>query len=162
MISTPVLFLIFNRPELTEKVFQKIQDAQPKYLFVAADGPRDNKYGEKDLCEKTRAVVLENITWECEVKTLFRTENLGCRTAVSSAINWFFENVEEGIILEDDTVPDNSFFSYCQALLEKYRNHEQIMMITGDNFQDGIKRGNGSYYFSRYVHIWGWASWRRA
>ena len=107
-------------------------------------------------------MILDMIDWDCEVKTLFRENNLGCKVAVSSAIDWFFEQVEEGIILEDDCLPDQSFFGYCEELLEKYRDDERIMMISGDNFQDGIKRGDGSYYFSKSIHIWGWATWKRA
>jgi hypothetical protein len=159
---TPILFLIFNRPEVTEKVFNEIRRRKPKYLYVAADGPRDAKEGEREKCEITRKVVLNNIDWECDVKTLFRDQNLGCGRAVSEAITWFFENVEEGIILEDDCLPDPTFFTFCSELLARYRNDTRIYSITGSNFQDGIKRGNGSYYFSRFPYIWGWATWRRA
>ena len=155
-----VLFLIFNRPDTTELVFEAIRNAKPKRLFVAADGPRSNIKGDVENCEKARAVVAR-IDWDCELHTLFRDANLGCRTAVSSAISWFFENVEEGIILEDDCLPDESFFPYCLELLEKYRHDERIMHIGGHNFQFGERIGPASYYFSQFCHIWGWASWRR-
>lgn len=158
---TPVLFLIFNRPDATQRVFDEIKKAKPLRLYVAADGPRSNKEGESDRCEETRKIIRQ-VDWECEVATLFREENLGCKKAVSSAIDWFFGQEEEGIILEDDCLPDPSFFGYCQELLEKYRDDDRVMMISGDNFQDGAMRGDGSYYFSKNVHIWGWASWRRA
>ena len=160
-MNKPVLFLIFNRPKTTKKVFDVIKDVEPDRLFIAADGPRKNKQGEESLCDQTRKIT-ENIDWPCEVKRLYREENLGCKNAVSSAIDWFFENVEEGIILEDDSLPDKSFFWYCSELLTKYRNNAEIMHIGSNNFQDGISRGTGSYYFSKYPHIWGWASWRRA
>lgn len=160
-MKTPVLLLIFNRPELTFTVFQEIRTAKPEKLFIAADGPREGKEGEPEKCEQTRSIV-KQIDWNCEVKTLFRDKNLGCRNAVSSAITWFFNNVEEGIILEDDCLPDPSFFKFCQALLEKYRKCEQVMHIGGNNFQNGRKRGEDSYYFSNFAHIWGWATWRRA
>jgi hypothetical protein len=160
--DVPVLFIVFNRPDTTAKVFQRIREVQPIKLFIAADGPRIGKDGEKEKCEAVRKLILEGIDWPCEVKTLFRDQNLGCGLAVSGAITWFFENVEEGIILEDDTLPDISFFPFCKTLLEKYRYDEKVKMISGNNFQRGKWRGDGSYYFSAYNHIWGWASWRRA
>ena len=160
-LKTSVLFLIFNRPDITQKVFNAIRQAKPKQLFVAADGPREGKEGEKEKCQKAREIATF-VDWDCEVKTLFRDKNLGCKIAVSSAIDWFFENVEEGIILEDDCLPSQSFFWFCQELLEHYRDDTRIMHISGNNFQFGHKRGEGTYYFSQYNHIWGWATWKRA
>jgi len=160
-LNTPVLFLVFNRPETTSKVFETIQQAKPPRLYVAADGPREKIKGEVGKARRVREIATQ-VDWECEVKTLFRDENLGCKVAVSSAIDWFFENEEEGIILEDDCVPHPSFFPFCQELLDRYRNDERISMIGGINFQFGQKRGLASYYFSKYNHIWGWASWRRS
>jgi ADP-heptose:LPS heptosyltransferase len=161
MIHTPVLFIIFNRPDVTSLVFNEIKKAQPKQLFVAADGPRANRPADIELCRETRAII-DLVDWPCEVKTLFREHNLGCGDAVSSAITWFFEQVEEGIILEDDCLPHPTFFSYCQDLLEYYRNNPKVMHIGGVNFQNDHKRGDASYYFSGITHVWGWASWRRA
>jgi len=160
-LKVPVLFLIFNRPGTTQQVFNEIRKAQPSQLFVAADGPRKDRHADYELCKKTREII-QQVDWDCEVFTRFQDENLGCKRAVSSAINWFFSIVEEGIILEDDCIPDQSFFPFCQELLEKYRHDERIMMISGDNFQFGKKRTNYSYYFSKYFHVWGWATWRRA
>ena len=160
--QVPVLFLVFNRPDTTEKVFQRIREMKPAKLFIAADGLRPGKAGDKEKCEEVRDLILKGIDWRCEVKTLFRNSNLGCGHAVSGAINWFFENVEEGIIIEDDTLPDLSFFNFCRELLEKYRHDKKVKMISGNNFQNGNWRGDGSYYFSAYSHIWGWATWRRA
>ncbi len=160
-LNSPVLFLIFNRPDTTYRVFEEIRRARPARLYVAADGPRPNRPGEDELCRQTRDIV-NRVDWECHVVTLFREQNLGCRPAVSSAIDWFFTHEEEGIILEDDCLPDQSFFSFCAELLEKYRHDERIMHIGGANFQYGRQRGQASYYFSRIPHIWGWASWRRA
>lgn len=160
--TTPILFLIFNRPDTTAQVFEKIRAIKPKHLYVAADGPRPSKPNEAALCQQARELVLRNIDWECELHTRFLDENLGCKMAVSSAITWFFENVEEGIILEDDCLPDISFFGFCAELLKYYRNEERIMHIGGANFQDGQQRGTGSYYFSTLAHIWGWATWKRA
>ena len=158
-MNTPVLFLIFNRPNTTKKVFEEIRKAKPEKLFVAADGPRDNKPGEKERCKETRKIT-EKIDWPCDVERLYRKENLGCKLGVSSAITWFFDNVEEGIILEDDCLPHQSFFNYCTELLGRYRNCEKIMHIGSESFV--IMRNRESYYFSRYPHIWGWATWRRA
>ena len=160
-LTTPVLFMIFNRPDTTQKVFNAIRQAKPKQLFVAADGPREETEGEKEKCKQARKVI-EQVDWNCEVKTLFRDKNLGCKIADTFAIDWFFENVDEGIILEDDCLPSQSFFWFCQELLEYYRSDRRIMMVSGNNFQFGKARGEGSYYFSKYVQVWGWATWRRA
>jgi hypothetical protein len=161
MFETPILFLVFNRPDVTAKVFEQIRFIQPKQLFIAADGPRQNFADDDMLCGQTRNLILDNITWPCEVKTLMRETNLGCKIAVSSAITWFFTQVEEGIILEDDTLPNQSFFKFCQRLLIKYRTDDSIFHISGNNFQLSMI-GDGSYYLSKLPHIWGWASWRRA
>lgn len=156
-----ILFLIYNRPAYTFKVFEKIREAKPQKLFIAADGPKPDKKGDAEKCLEARKIV-ERIDWPCEVKTLFREKNLGCKIAVSGGISWFFEQVEEGIILEDDCLPNQSFFSFADLMLEKYRNNSKIMHVGGTNFQSGEERGSDSYHFSHCVHIWGWASWRRA
>ncbi len=160
MLKTPVLFLIFNRPDLTEIVFNEIKKAKPEKLYIAADGHKENVPGDKEKCEKTRKIT-EKIDWDCEVKTLFREKNLGLKTAVSSAIDWFFENEEEGIILEDDCVPAESFFCFCGQLLEYYRDEPMVMHIAGESPLDE-SFGNASYYFSSIEHCWGWATWKRA
>lgn len=162
LFNTPILFLIFNRPEETKKVFEEIKKIKPANLYISADGPRASKYGEDLLCDKCRQVVLDGIDWHCEIKTLFRKENLGCGKAVSEAITWFFDNVDEGIILEDDCLPDPSFFIFCETMLAKYRYDDRIMHIGASNFQLGKWHGEGDYYYSRYSHIWGWASWKSA
>ncbi|MFA6995443.1 MAG: hypothetical protein WC249_03500 [Patescibacteria group bacterium] len=159
--QTPILFLIYNRLETTQRVFEAIRRAQPKQLFVAADGPRLDREGDKEKCGATRRII-EQIDWDCEVKTLFREENLGCKTGVSSAINWFFENVEEGIILEDDCLPIDSFFPFCQLMLEKYRNNSSIGMIAGTNYLFSYNDFQYSYYLSKHCYVWGWATWKRA
>jgi hypothetical protein len=160
-METPVLFLIFNRPDLTEQVFATIREAKPAKLFVAADGARENKEGEAELCIQTRSVVLDHIDWDCEVHTLLRDKNLGCKVAVSSAINWFFDNVEEGIVLEDDTLPSQSFFTFCEEMLSKYRDSEEVTSICALNFLGEYSNGTDSYFFSKIIGIWGWASWKR-
>ena len=161
MCNTPLLFLIFNRPDTTALVFEQIRKLEPKYLFLAADGPRNDKPGEADLCKASRDIVLKGIDWECEVKTLLREKNAGCKKAVSGAINWFFEIVESGIILEDDCVPDQSFFPYCEELLDRYKDDEDIIAIGGTNLGYTLKNKD-SYAFARFMNIWGWATWRRA
>jgi len=160
-LETPVLFMIFNRPETTRQVFDAIQKARPKHLFIVADGPRADRAGEKELCEKARAIATA-IDWDCEVRTLFRDHNMGCGLGPADAITWFFSQVEEGIILEDDCIPDPSFFSYCTELLNRYRNDERVMHISGNNFVDKDYSQGESYYFNYYFTAWGWATWRRA
>lgn len=160
-MTTPVLFLIFNRPEMTAQSFAGIRRARPPRLYIAADGPRADRPEDEELCKQTRAIVAA-VDWPCAVRTLFRKRNLGCAKGVSTAISWFFQHEEEGIILEDDIVTHPDFFSFCEAMLKYYRNDERVMHISGMNMQFGIKRGESSYYFSEIMHCWGWASWRRA
>jgi hypothetical protein len=159
--ESAVLFVIFKRPETTKLVLEQIRIARPKKLYIAADGPRPGLNDEKLLCEQTREVV-SKIDWECTVKTKFNETNEGCKQGVSAAINWFFNNEPEGIILEDDCLPANSFFKFCDTLLAKYRYDTRVRHITGCNLQFGKKWGDGSYYFSNRTHVWGWASWKRA
>lgn len=160
--TPPVLFLIFNRPSTTEIVFEEIRKAKPGKLFIAADGPRKNKAGEKEKCDAARAI-LSKVDWNCEVKTLFREENLGCGRAISGAITWFFEHVEEGIILEDDTKPAPEFFRFCAELLEYYRDDIRVMEIGGSSLPNRLtNNSNYSYFFSDWDYIWGWATWKRA
>lgn len=155
--DTPILFLVFNRPVTTNAVFQKIKEVQPKKLYIAADGPRNE--GESLKCEEVKTIFAA-IYWDCEVKTLYRDKNLGSGKAVSEAITWFFDQEEQGIILEDDCLPDLSFFNYCSVLLRRYSSNKSVWHISGNNFQNGKIRGRGSYYFSMYNHTWGWATWR--
>src|SRR5262249_30172169 len=154
--TPPILFLIFNRPDTTARVFEVIRLARPSRLYIAADGPR-SKTGEAELCQEARRVATD-IGWKCDMQTLFRDQNLGCRAAVSSAVTWVFENEPEGIILEDDCLPHPTFFLYCAQLLDRYRADTRIMCITGDNFQEEMGTYPYSYYFSKYNHCWGWAS----
>lgn len=161
LLSTPVLFIIFNRPETTARVFEQIRAVKPARLFISADGPRRQKTGEAGRCMQARAII-KQVDWNCDLQTHFSETNLGCKMGVSSAITWFFEHVEEGIILEDDCFPDISFFSFCEALLDRYRNDQRVMHINGINFQDGRTRGDGTFYFSILSNVWGWATWKRA
>jgi hypothetical protein len=160
MLRTPVLFLIFNREDTTRRVFEAIRAARPARLYVAADGPRAERAGEAEMVRQTRAVI-DGVDWPCEVKTLFREENSGCQQAVSRAITWFFEHEERGIILEDDCLPDPSFFPYCEELLERYRDDERIGHISGNCYLPQFVPSGQSYDFASIPHIWGWATWRR-
>jgi hypothetical protein len=160
MLDTPVLFIIFNRPNCTKAVFAQIRNAKPKQLFIAADGPRITKPDEDLLCNQTRKIVAD-IDWECEVKELFSEENMGCGRAVSRAINWFFDNVDMGIILEDDCVPNQSFFTFCEVLLMRFRNDFRVWQISGSNLISELSTNElDSYFFSYYGTIWGWATWK--
>lgn len=157
--NTPILFLIFNRPDLTNLVWKEIAALKPTKLYIAADGPRNSK--EEKICKETR-LITENIDWECEVNRLYRNTNLGCKEAVSSAITWFFDNVEAGVILEDDCLPNYSFFSFCREMLDYYHNDLSVGHINGSNhLEKGFDVGNDSFYFSKYAHVWGWATWAR-
>jgi len=159
-MKKPVLFLIFNRPEYTNQVFETIRLYKPYKLYIAADGPRNNKSSDIQLCEETRKIV-DKINWDCEVKTLFRNENIGCKLNISNGIDWFFDNEEDGIILEDDVVPNIDFFSFCEYCLNKYAEDERIMMITGTNFLSDAGF-DSTYFYSKHFSIWGWATWKRA
>ncbi len=159
--ATPILLLVFNRPETTREVVASIRSVRPLHLYVAGDGPRANVKEDEESCAAARQIATKT-DWDCSVHTLFREVNLGCGLGVSSAVTWFFEHVTEGIVLEDDCVPSPSFYGYCQELLDHYREEERVMHVGGSNFQYGRIRGRASYYFSRYAHIWGWATWRRA
>ena len=159
--STPILFLIFNRLDTTTQVFNEIRKVKPKKFYIACDGPRQYKEGELEKVQDIRYFILNSIDWECNVKTLFQNNNLGCKEAVSTAISWFFENEEMGIILEDDCLPSQDFFPFCEELLIKYKDDQRIGHIGGTNPIAECEKDN-SYYFSVYNRIWGWASWRRA
>jgi len=151
---------MFNRLETTKRVFAEIAKQKPNCLFLIADGPRNKIEAEK--CLAVRQHVLQSIDWICEVHTNFSEVNLGCRTRMSSGITWVFQHTNEAIILEDDCLPDPTFFPYCQELLTRYREEERVMMISGNNGLFGRKYTNDSYYISHYPRIWGWATWKRA
>lgn len=159
--KTPVTFFIFNRPDTTRRVFNVIREAKPKTLIVIADGPRQNKDGEIEKCEETRKII-ESINWECNLIKRYSDINLGCKKRLSSGIDWVFNQFEEAIFLEDDCFPHISFFQFCEELLEYYKYNDEVLNISGINIQFGKNNDEFSYYFSHFVHVWGWASWRRA
>ena len=157
--STPVLFLIFNRPETTKQVFSSIKKVKPPRLYVAADGPRSDYPNDAESCEIARSIAT-NVDWDCEVKTLFRETNLGCGLAVTNAIDWFFEQESEGIILEDDTKPSEQFFKFINFGLNKYRDNKNIGSICGYNPLTPIPDKNDRIIISNYPSLWGWGTWK--
>jgi hypothetical protein len=160
--SVPILLIVFNRPEKTKKILRILEKLQPKYLFVSADGPRKNNKNDIILCEEVKHLV-NKINWDCELKTKYSKENLSLKKNVLQSINWFFNNVDQGIILEDDCLPSLNFFDFCEKLLKKYQDEETIMQINGCNgglVYENIN--NASYFFSKINTTWGWASWKRA
>ena len=160
--DTPLLLIVWRRPHHLRAVIDAIRPVAPTRLFVACDGANPERPGEAEDVAATRALIESEIDWPCRIERLYSPENQGCRLGVSRGISWFFEQVEEGIILEDDCVPHPDFFRYCTTLLERYRHDTRVWSICGSNFQRGHRRGSASYYFSIHGDSWGWASWRRA
>lgn len=158
-LSTPVALFIFNRPDCLKRVLERIESIKPSVLLVVCDGPREDIAGETEIVAQCRALI-DKVSWGCKVLRNFSDKNLGCRGRVSSGLDWVFEQVNEAIILEDDCLPDPSFFRFCQELLGRYRKDQRVGMISGTNFQFGHKVNDDSYYFSNLNHIWGWATWR--
>ncbi len=156
-----VVLIVFNRPEVTKTVFERIRQARPGCLMVIADGPRECRQGETDACRRVREII-EQVDWPCEVLKNYSDTNMGCGARVASGIDWVFRHVEQATILEDDCLPNPTFFSFCEELLERYRDEKQVMQISGSNFLFGRRATEESYYFSRYPLCWGWATWRRA
>lgn len=159
MLNTPVGLCIFDRPDLTEVVFRAIAQAKPRRLFVFADGPRSA--AEAELCARARAVT-EKVDWDCDVEYDLSDVNLGCRRRTASGIDWVFSEVDEAIILDDDCVPDPTFFPFCEAMLEHYRDDTRVMMVSGCNYLERWKEDRQSYHFSSFGSVWGWASWKRS
>lgn len=160
MFKEPILFVIFNRPGIASDTFAEIRKARPQRLFIAQDGARKGR-NEEETVLKTRKLILDAIDWDCEVKTLFQSENLGCGMGVFTAINWFFENVDRGIIIEDDCIVNPSFFAFMGEMLERYNDDQRIGMVAGTN-SVGRRHTADSYFFSRFKSCWGWATWKRA
>ena len=158
-LNTPVLFLVFNRLDTSTKVLEAIRNAKPTRLYIAADGARESRADEEQKVQEVRKYILGNIDWDCEVKTLFREKNLGCKKAVSEAVTWFFQNEEMGIILEDDCVPSPGFFKYCENLLKRYKDDLRVWHISGANVRGEDLTTEYTYHFSVYPGVWGWASW---
>tara|TARA_B100001093_G_scaffold513992_1_gene587068 strand:- start:2097 stop:3080 length:984 start_codon:yes stop_codon:yes gene_type:complete len=160
--KTPILIIAWKRPKQTRELIGKIKQINPSNLYIACDGPKNINIIEDNKVKNTRKILLKSFEEINSKKYLFSKNNQGCKLGVSNAINWFFEHEKEGIILEDDCIPHLDFFSFCQEMLEKYRDDERIWSITGHNQQNNVQRGNGTYYFSKYPRSWGWATWKRS
>ncbi len=161
-MQTPVLFLVFNRPEHAAQVFARIREARPPKLLVVCDGARTNRPDDIEKVAAVRQLIDQGIDWPCEVLRDYATQNLGCRQRIATGITWAFSQVEEAIILEDDCLPDPSFFTYAEAMLTRYRHDPRVMHISGNNLTAPHRRSPSSYWFSHHPWIWGWATWRRA
>lgn len=162
-MTAPVLILAHRRPDLVQRVMQSVAAARPRRIFLACDGPRTDRVGDQELVAATRAALEAGITWDADVERRYLEENLGCRRAVETAITWFFEHVDAGIILEDDCLPNQDFFAFCTELLERFADDPSVMQIAGDNStRISPFRTNADYFFIRRTPIWGWATWRRA
>lgn len=161
--ETPILLTIFNRPDLSARLWIEIKKIKPSTLYIAADGPRIGNKNDKRLCAEVRQIVTRDIDWDCDLQLLFREENLGCGKAISSAITWFFQNVSEGIILEDDCLPHSDFFPFCHKLLHLYRNCQEVFMISGNSVPNNYSQKiTTDYLFTAIPSAWGWATWRRS
>ena len=157
-----ILLIVFNRPENTKKVFEAIRNERPRKLFVAADGPRHTHPDDQAKCLAARRIATA-VDWQCDLKTFFNDSNAGCGRGPANAITWFFQHVDEGIILEDDCLGSHDFFLFCDELLERYRNDDRVMQIGGMNFDNAeIVADPYSYFFSNHNMTWGWATWKRA
>ncbi len=160
MFDIPVLYIIFNRPAETAASFEVLRKQKPRKLFIAADGPRNGNPADAANCKAVREIVSQKVDWDCEVKTLFRNENLGCRNAVEGALEWFFSKVDMGIILEDDIIPNQGFFTFCEILLNRYKNDTDVFSINGCSL--GYQNPKVPYGRTNYFNMWGWATWRRS
>ena len=152
--------MVFNRPDLTKKTFDKIKKYRPEKLYIGCDGPRVGNLEDKKFINEVKKI-FKNIHWKCKVFRSYSKKNLGIERRTVKSLKWIFSKEEKGIIFEDDCLAHPNFFKYCEMMLEKYKNNKKILMINGNNFQDGKKRGKYSYYFSRYFSTYGWAGWRR-
>lgn len=159
--NVPVLLVTFNRPDNAQKIFNAIKQVRPAKLYLFSDAPRKGNETDASNVNKCRSL-LEQVDWHCEVKTKFETVNQGCGPGPMSAISWMFQNEEKGIILEDDCLPDESFFSYCEYMLDKYEHQPRVMHIAGTRWNDEYKVESKDHFFSTIGHIWGWATWKRA
>lgn len=159
--DTPIVLVVFNRPDHTEVVFRRVAEMRPARLLIIADGPRADRAGESAICERVRTITTQ-VDWPCEVLTNFSATNMGCRKRLISGLNWVFDQVEEAIILEDDILPDHSFFRFCEEMLLRFRHDSRISMVTGFNIVQDHYSMEWSYFYSQLTHIWGWATWRRS
>lgn len=161
MRSAPVLFIIFNRPDTTQKVFDRIRQATPERLYVVSDAARTDRVGEEELVNAARDIIEQQVDWDCKVSRHYAKNNLGCGVNVSQGITWFFQHEEAGIILEDDCLPSPVFFDFCSDMLNKHADSERVMHISGSRYNEEFEIED-DFFYSQYAHIWGWATWRRS
>lgn len=155
----PILLVTFNRPKETTLVLKKIAELKPTRLYISSDGPRINNPNDAENIKLIRSIIEKSIDWDCEINTRFLNENIGCGLAVFTAINWFFEIEEYGIILEDDCLPSTEFFYFCKNLLRDYKS-DNVFAISGNLRFIEIKNSKFSILKSKYFNMWGWATWR--
>lgn len=160
--DTPIALIAFNRPETTRRVLASIRRVKPKQLFIIADAPRGNCPEDLINCEAVKRIIEEGVDWDCSLYKRYSEENLGCGKGPPSGISWVFEHVDRCIILEDDCLPVQSFFTFCEELLEKYNNDSRVMMISGNHHLFKKVSFEYNYCFSRHTQTWGWATWKRA
>ena len=160
-MKTAILYCIFNRPDVVKETFEPIRKAKPPRLYIASDGARVDKEGEEEIVNRTRKYVLDNIDWDCQVFTLFQEKNIGCDTAIPTAVEWFFKHEEMGIILEDDILASQEFFKFCEILLEKYKDDPRVRNISGFCISRNFEY-DSDYIFCQRPYTWGWAAWRRS
>ena len=158
-MRVPVVLIVFRRPELTKRVLKALQHSKPTKLYVIADGPRSGSETDESLVQQTRAL-FDDLSWDCEVVREFSDTNLGLRERVLTGLDFVFAREEFAIILEDDCVPNSSFFRFAEELLQKYERHQEIALVSANNF-GFVQRPSNSYFFSSHAHIWGWATWKR-
>ena len=160
-MDTALLLILWRRPSETKKLIKAIKKIKPNNLYIACDGPIKKDFHCSQNVKEVKRLIETEINWDCSIKKRYSLENKGCKIGCTDAISWFFSHEEEGIILEDDCIPNNEFFIFCSKLLKKYRFDNRIWQISGNGYQQGIIRGEASYFFSKYPQMWGWATWRR-
>lgn len=156
----PLLIIIYNRPHNFQKLINTLKKIKPKNIYIACDGPKSNVMDKHNVALTREKIKF--IDWSCKVTTLFQKKNLGCKKGVITAIDWFFDNNEMGVILEDDCIPNDNFFKFCYELLNMYKNNHNIASIGGQHFMGNKHLIEESYFFSRHFHCWGWATWARS
>lgn len=159
-LKSPVVLFIYMRSKNILVIISRLRQVRPVKIYIVADGPKNQS--EEAVCSKTRKLVESHIDWPCKISKVYANQNLGLKRRFESGLNFVYTNEEQAIILEDDCIPDPTFFRFCDEMLEKYKEDNRIMTISGNNFQGGKNKYHVSYYFSRYPHVWGWATWKRA
>lgn len=161
-LTTPVVMIIFKKLDTTKRVFEKVRAAAPNKLYVISDAPRKYVEGEDEKVQEVRKYIDSHIDWDCEVIRDYAEQNMGCGKRIASGLDRVFQNEEQAIILEDDCVPHDTFFRYCQEMLEHYKDDNRVLMIGGNNPVEQLYDTKEDYIFSRVPFMWGWATWKRS